>query len=168
MSLNRLVLVLNASYEPINIVPARRALTLVLGGKALVEERSKFVIRTSKINVPVPSVIRLVSYRRIPRQNRSLSRKGILLRDGSTCQYCRSTLPPKDLTLDHVIPRSRAGESTWENLVACCFPCNNRKGNRTPQEAGMVLAKQPRQITIHAKHRLMIGDESTWERYMFC
>ncbi|HEV3199285.1 MAG TPA: HNH endonuclease [Bryobacteraceae bacterium] len=168
MSLNRLVLVLNASYEPINIVPARRALTLVLGGKALVEERSKLVIRTSKINVPVPSVIRLVSYRRIPRQNRSLSRKGILLRDGSTCQYCRSTLPPKDLTLDHVIPRSRAGESTWENLVACCFPCNNRKGNRTPQEAGMVLAKQPRQITIHAKHRLMIGDESTWERYMFC
>jgi 5-methylcytosine-specific restriction endonuclease McrA len=168
MSLNRLVLVLNASYEPINIVPARRALTLVLGGKALVEERSKFVIRTSRINVPVPSVIRLVSYRRIPRQNRSLSRKGILLRDGSTCQYCRSTLPPKDLTLDHVIPRSRAGESTWENLVACCFPCNNRKGNRTPQEAGMVLAKQPRQITIHAKHRLMIGDESTWERYMFC
>jgi 5-methylcytosine-specific restriction endonuclease McrA len=168
MSLNRLVLVLNASYEPINIVPARRALTLVLGGKALVEERSKFVIRTSKINVPVPSVIRLMSYRRIPRQNRSISRKGILLRDGSTCQYCRSTLPPKDLTLDHVIPRSRAGESTWENLVACCFPCNNRKGNRTPQEAGMVLAKQPRQITIHAKHRLMIGDESTWERYMFC
>jgi len=168
MSLNRLVLVLNASYEPINIVPARRALTLVLGGKALVEERSKFVIRTSKINVPVPSVIRLVSYRRIPRQNRSISRKGILLRDGSTCQYCRSTLPPKDLTLDHVIPRSRAGESTWENLVACCFPCNNRKGNRTPQEAGMVLAKQPRQITIHTKHRLMIGDESTWERYMFC
>jgi 5-methylcytosine-specific restriction endonuclease McrA len=168
MSLNRLVLVLNASYEPINIVPARRALTLVLGGKALVEERSKFVIRTSKINVPVPSVIRLVSYRRIPRQNRSISRKGILLRDGGTCQYCRSTLPPKDLTLDHVIPRSRAGESTWENLVACCFPCNNRKGNRTPQEAGMALAKQPRQITIHAKHRLMIGDESTWERYLFC
>ncbi|MBZ5623657.1 MAG: HNH endonuclease [Acidobacteriia bacterium] len=168
MSLNRLVLVLNASYEPINIVPARRALTLVLGGKALVEERSRFAIRTSRISVPVPSVIRLVAYRRIPRQNRSISRKGILLRDGSTCQYCRSTLPPKDLTLDHVIPRSRAGESTWENLVACCFPCNNRKGNRTPQEAGMVLAKQPRAITIHAKHRLMIGDQSTWERYMFC
>jgi 5-methylcytosine-specific restriction endonuclease McrA len=168
MSLNRLVLVLNASYEPINIVTARRALTLVLGGKALVEERSKFVIRTSKINVPVPSVIRLMSYRRIPRQNRSMSRKGILLRDGSTCQYCRSTLPAKDLTLDHVIPRSRGGESTWENLVACCFPCNNRKGNRTPQEAGMALAKQPRPITIHARHRLMTGDESTWERYMFC
>jgi 5-methylcytosine-specific restriction endonuclease McrA len=168
MSLNRLVLVLNASYEPINIVPARRALALVLGGKALVEERSRFVIRTSRINVPVPSVIRLVSYRRIPRQNRSISRKGILLRDGSTCQYCGSKLPPKDLTLDHVVPRSRAGESTWENLVASCFPCNNRKGNRTPQEAGMALAKQPRQITIHAKHRLMIGDDSAWDRYLFC
>jgi 5-methylcytosine-specific restriction endonuclease McrA len=168
MSLNRLVLVLNASYEPLNIVPARRALTLVLGGKALVEERSKYVIRTSKINVPIPSVIRLLSYRRIPRQNRSISRKGILLRDAGTCQYCRAKLPPKDLTLDHVIPRSRAGESTWENLVACCFPCNNRKGNRTPQEAGMVLVKAPRQIGIHAKHRLLAGDEETWNRYMFC
>lgn len=168
MSINRLVLVLNASYEPINIVPARRALTLVLGGKAVVEERSKAVIRTSKINVPVPSVIRLVAYRRIPRQNRSLSRKGILLRDAGTCQYCRSKLPPKELTLDHVNPRSRGGESTWENLVACCFSCNNKKGNRTPQEAGLTLAKQPHQITIHARHRLMAGDESTWTRYMFC
>src|ERR1041384_3721889 len=160
MSLNRLVLVLNASYEPIYIVPARRALTLVLGGKALVEERSKAVIRTSKINVPVPSVIRLVVYRRIPRQNRSMSRKGILLRDADTCQYCRSKLPPKELTLDHVIPRSRGGESSWENLVACCFSCNNRKGNRTPQEAGLLLSKPPRQINIHARHRLMAGDES--------
>ncbi len=168
MSLQRLVLVLNASYEPINIVPARRALTLVLGGKAIVEERSKHIVRTSKINVPIPSVIRLMTYRRIPRQNRSISRKGIILRDGSACQYCRSVLPPRDLTLDHVVPRSRGGESTWENLVSSCFPCNNKKGNRTPQEAGILLAKQPRQITIHAKHRLLAGDEATWDRYMFC
>jgi 5-methylcytosine-specific restriction endonuclease McrA len=167
MSLKRLVLVLNASYEPINIVPARRALTLVFGGKAIVEERSKVVIRTSKINVLVPSVIRLLCYRRIPRQNRAVSRKGILLRDNNTCQYCRSALTPKDLTLDHVIPRSRAGESTWENLVASCFACNNRKGSRTPQEAGMPLTKQARQIAIHAKYRLMAGDESAWARYIF-
>ncbi len=168
MSLNRLVLVLNASYEPLNIVTARRALTLVLGGKAIVEERSAFTIRTSKINVPIPSVIRLMAYRRIPRQNRSMSRKGILLRDSCTCQYCRSKFAPKELTMDHVLPRSRGGESTWENLVACCFPCNNKKGNRTPQEAGFLLAKQPRQITIHAKHKLLAGDESTWEQYLFC
>ena len=167
MSMNRLVLVLNASYEPIHICSARRALTLVLKGAAVVEERSAFTVRTAKLHIPIPSVVRLFKYRRIPRQNRSVSRKGIILRDGATCQYCRKKLPPKDLTLDHVVPRSRGGESTWENLVACCYPCNNRKGNRTPQEAGMVLAKLPRPIGIHARHRLMAGDEKVWERYLF-
>ena len=168
MSLNRLVLVINASYEPINICSARRALTLVLKGAAVVEEVSAYVVRTSKISIPLPSVVRLQKYRRVPRQNRSVSRKGIVLRDSSTCQYCRQKLPPRELTLDHVIPRSRGGASTWENLVASCKPCNNVKGDRTPAEAGLTLTKQPRQITIHAKHRLLIGDEKTWERYLFC
>ena len=168
MSLNRLVLVINASYEPINICSARRALTLVLKGAAVVEEVSAYVVRTSKISIPLPSVVRLQKYRRVPRQNRSVSRKGIVLRDSSTCQYCRQKLPPRELTLDHVIPRSRGGASTWENLVASCKPCNNVKGDRTPAEAGLTLTKQPRQITIHTKHRLLIGDEKTWERYLFC
>lgn len=168
MSLNRLVLVLNASYEPINITTARRALTLVLKGAAVVEERSPYTVRTARIDIPIPSVIRLQRYRRVPRINRSVSRKGIILRDACTCQYCHSKLPSHSLTLDHVVPRSRAGESTWENLVASCRPCNNRKGNRTPQEAGMMLAKQPRQIGLHAKHRLMAGNERTWEKYLFC
>lgn len=168
MSLNRLVLVLNASYEPINICSARRALKLVFKGAAVVEQGSAFTVHTSKINIPVPSVVRLQQYKRMPRQNRSVSRKGIILRDGSTCQYCRKQLPSKDLTMDHVIPRSRAGESTWENLVACCFSCNNRKGNRTPAEAGLTLMKTPRQIGIHAKHRLLAGDQKAWEKYLFC
>jgi 5-methylcytosine-specific restriction endonuclease McrA len=168
MSLNRLVLVINASYEPINICSARRALTLVLKGAAIVEEVSAFTVRTARLTIPLPSVVRLQKYRRMPQQNRAVSRKGIVLRDGSTCQYCRTKLPPRDLTLDHVIPRSRGGGSTWENLVASCCPCNNRKGDRTPQEAGMPLTKQPRQISIHAKHRLLAGDEKTWERYLFC
>jgi 5-methylcytosine-specific restriction endonuclease McrA len=168
MSLNRLVLVLNASYEPINICSARRALTLVFKGAAVVEHVSTFTVRTAKIDIPLPSVVRLQQYRRLPRQNRSVSRKGILLRDGNTCQYCRAALPSRELTLDHVVPKARAGASTWENLVACCFGCNNRKGNRTPQEAGLVLAKQPRQITMHAKHRLLAGDDAAWNRYLFC
>jgi 5-methylcytosine-specific restriction endonuclease McrA len=168
MSLNRLVLVLNASYEPINICAARRALKLVFKGAAVVEQLSAFTVRTAKIHIPVPSVVRLLQYRRMPRQNRAVSRKGIILRDGGTCQYCREKLPVKNLTLDHVIPRARGGDSTWENLVACCFACNNRKGNRTPPEAGMALAKPPRQVTLHARHRLMAGDEKAWERYLFC
>jgi 5-methylcytosine-specific restriction endonuclease McrA len=167
--LNRLVLVLNVSYEPIQFAAARRAMTLVFKGAAMVEELSGATVRTSKMNIPIPSVIRLCRYRRVPRQNRSVSRKGILLRDGYTCQYCRKKMPPQDLTLDHVLPRSRSGGSTWENLVACCFSCNNRKGNRTPAEAGLLLMKQPRQISIHAKHRLLAdaAGEDAWGKYLF-
>ena len=168
MSLNRLTLVLNASYEAVNICSARRALTLVFKGAAVVERVSAFTVHTSKIDIPIPSVVRLLKYRRIPRQNRSVSRKGILLRDRGACQYCGQALPPRSLTLDHVIPRSRGGASAWENLVASCFPCNNRKGDRTPQECGMALLKQPRQISIHAKHRLLAGDEKTWDEFLFC
>ena len=167
MGLNRLVLVLNASYEAINIVPARRAMTLIFKGAALVEEVSAYTVRTARLDIPIPSVIRLIRYRRFPRQNRAVSRKGIILRDGSACQYCGAKLPSGSLTLDHVVPRSRRGLSTWENLVACCFGCNNIKGDRTPAEAGMTLLKQPRQISIHAKHRLLAGDSQTWDKYLF-
>src|ERR1700722_3803411 len=109
MSLNRLVLVLNASYEPINICAARRALKLVLKGAAVVEQLSAFTVRTAKIHIPVPSEIRLLQDQRMPRYNRAVSRKGIILRDGSVCQYCREKLPAKSPTLDHVIPRARGG-----------------------------------------------------------
>src|SRR5579883_706303 len=143
------VLVLNASYEPINICAARRALVLVLKGVAITEEENGSYMHSARICLRLPSVIRLLEYRRIPHQTRALSRKNILLRDRNTCQYCHRTLPSSELTLDHVIPRSRAGESAWENLVACCHPCNNRKGSRTPEEAGMKLARQPRPFSLH-------------------
>lgn len=169
MSLNRLVLCLNASYEPINVTSARRALTLLFKGAAIVEEQSAYVVRTAKINIPIPSVIRLIKYRRMPRQNRAVSRRGIVLRDASTCQYCLQKLTPRELTLDHVTPRTRGGLSTWENLVASCKPCNNKKSNRTPVEAGMTLAKLPRQISLHAKHRLLVGaDDKSWDKFLFC
>ena len=124
------VLVLNASYEPINICGARRALVLVLKGIARTEEEHGLILHAQRSRVPMPSVIRLLEYRRIPYQTRALSRKNILLRDRNACQYCGVVLPSGDLTLDHVIPRSRGGNSTWENLVACCHSCNRRKGNR--------------------------------------
>jgi 5-methylcytosine-specific restriction endonuclease McrA len=165
--LNRLCLVLNASYEGISVTTARHALTLVYKGAAVVQEPSKHFVRTSQISIPVPDVIRLIRYRRVPRQNRSVSRKGILLRDNFSCQYCGKQLPAGDLTLDHVVPRSRGGLSTWENLAASCFPCNNRKRDRTPQEAGLTLAKQPRQLSIHSKHKMLQGDQSKWAAYLF-
>lgn len=170
MSLQRLTLVLNASFEPINVVAARRAITMVCKGVALVERPSRHVIKTARMSIPVPSVIRLLTYRRVPRLNRAVSRKSIMLRDRMTCQYCHQPFVPKQLTLDHVTPRSRGGSSTWDNLVAACYGCNNRKADRTPAEAGMPLSRKPAQIGIHAKHRLMIGaeDSAEWDQYLFC
>jgi 5-methylcytosine-specific restriction endonuclease McrA len=172
-SLNRLqkpVLVLNASYEPINICAARRALVLVLKGVASAEELSTLHIHSARNAMKLPSVIRLLEYRRIPHQTRALSRKNILMRDRYTCQYCHRTLPSSELTLDHVVPRARAGESNWENLVACCNPCNNRKGSRTPEEAGMKLARQPRPFSLHTSRHLMrlLGkSDEQWRKYLF-
>jgi 5-methylcytosine-specific restriction endonuclease McrA len=168
--LHRPVLVLNASYEPINICAARRALVLVLKGVAAPEEFAPSLLRSARHVMKLPSVIRLLEYRRIPHQTRALSRKNILMRDRYTCQYCHKTLPSGELTLDHVVPRSRSGETTWENLVACCHRCNNRKGNRTPEEAGMKLVRQPRPFSLHtSRHlmRLMGKGDIQWRKYLF-
>jgi 5-methylcytosine-specific restriction endonuclease McrA len=118
----------------------------------------------------LPSVIRLLEYRRIPHQTRALSRKNILMRDRYTCQYCLRSSPAIELTLDHVVPRSRAGETTWENLVACCHQCNNRKGNRTPDESGMKLVRAPRPFSLHTSRHLMrlLGkSDDQWRKYLF-
>ncbi len=168
--LQKPVLVLNASYEPINICGTRRALVLVLKGVASAEEETAASVHSARAAMRMPSVIRLLEYRRIPHQTRALSRKNILMRDRYTCQYCHKIMPSSDLTLDHVIPRSRAGESAWENLVACCHSCNNKKGNRTPEEAGMKLARIPRPFSLHTSRHLirMLGrSDAQWRKYLF-
>jgi 5-methylcytosine-specific restriction endonuclease McrA len=164
------VLVLNASYEPINICAARRAIVLVLKGLAMPEEENPNSLHAARITMRVPSVIRLLEYRRIPHQTRALSRKNILLRDRNTCQYCGVVLSSSDLTLDHVVPRSRGGSSTWENLVACCHPCNRRKGNHLLGETDMRLFKEPRPFTLHTSRHIMrmIGrSDIKWRKYLF-
>jgi Restriction endonuclease len=168
--LHKPVLVLNASYEPINICAARRALVLILKGVALAEELAPAQVHSARQALNVPSVIRLLEYRRIPHQTRALSRKNILMRDRYMCQYCQRVLPSGEMTLDHVMPRSRHGETAWENLVACCHSCNNRKGNRTPEEAGMKLVRQPRPFSLHTSRHLMrlLGrSEDQWRKYLF-
>ena len=164
------VLVLNATYEPINVCAARRALVLMLKGVAAAEESGSDAVHSAKQTVSVPSVIRLLEYRRIPRQTRALSRKNILVRDRHTCQYCSCTYSATDLTLDHVVARSRGGKSTWENLVACCRGCNNRKGDRLPEEAGMKLEHRPKPFTLHTSRSLMrqLGNhQEAWRKYLF-
>jgi 5-methylcytosine-specific restriction endonuclease McrA len=164
------VLVLNATFEPINVTAVRRALVLMLKGVAQAEEIHPSEVHSSSRAVSVPSVIRLLTYRHIPQQSRALSRKNILLRDRNTCQFCARALPASELTLDHVMPRSRGGHSSWENLVACCYECNNRKGDRTPEEAGLKLARRPRPFTLHTSRQLMrlIGHrDERWRKYLF-
>ena len=142
----------------------------MLKGVASAEEETAHAIHATRRNVRLPSVIRLLEYRRIPHQTRALSRKNILMRDRYTCQYCHKTFNTNELTLDHVIPRSRAGETTWENLVACCHACNNRKGSRTPEEAGMRLARAPRPFSLHTSRHLMrlLGkSDDQWRKYLF-
>src|SRR3989449_8530367 len=164
------VLVLNASYEPINVCAARRAIVLVLKGVAMAEEENGHFLHAARIAMRVPSVIRLLEYRRIPHQTRALSRKNILLRDRNTCQYCGLVVSSGELTLDHVVPRSRGGSSTWENLVACCHSCNRRKGNHLLGETEMKLLKEPRPFTLHTSRHIMrmIGrSDNKWRKYLF-
>jgi 5-methylcytosine-specific restriction endonuclease McrA len=135
------VLVLNQNYEPLNVCNVRRAIVLVLRGKAEVIEAANHAIRTTTRTLVMPSIIRLVHLVRRPRPRVRLTRKEVFNRDGWACVYCgRST---RDLTLDHVVPRHRGGEHSWENLVSACRPCNHRKAGRTPTEARMALLSPP-------------------------
>ena len=165
------VLVLNASYEPINVCAARRALVLVLKGVAMTEEENGHFLHSARVAMRLPSVIRLLEYRRIPHQTRALSRKNILLRDRNSCQYCNVILTSSELTLDHVVPRSRGGLSTWENLVACCHSCNRRKGNQMLHELrDMKLIREPRPFTLHTSRHIMRmigGGDEQWRKYLF-
>src|SRR5688572_31562326 len=138
------VLVLNATFEPINVCTVRRAAVLVLKSKAEVLEHGKGVLHSEHLTLERPVVIRLVTYVRVPRDvhRRKITRKAVLARDSWTCQYCGQRKP--SLTVDHVVPRSRGGESVWENIVASCASCNRRKGNRLPREARMHPRRHPK------------------------
>jgi 5-methylcytosine-specific restriction endonuclease McrA len=139
------VLVLNASYEPLNVCSVRRAHVLVFKGKAEVIEALQQPLRSATDTFQWPHVIRLIHFVRVPRAvKRKISRKALFARDGHKCVYCGST---GRLTLDHVLPRSRGGDSVWENVVSSCAPCNLRKGNRTPEEVQMRLLVTPRPPT---------------------
>lgn len=159
------VLVLNASYEPLNITSWRRAVVLLIKGKAeQIEHNGKFIYAET----PLPTVIRLRHYVRVPYKEIPLTRRNILHRDGQSCQYCGYA--GDDLTLDHVVPRSRGGEDTWENIVTACVRCNVKKGSRTPKEANMPLRQTPHkpysglyfEVTKHIKS----GVHQEWQKYV--
>lgn len=153
-------LVLNQGYEPIKIVSWKRALKLFFLGKAEVVEPYADAppLHSQYLTLEIPAVIRFTQKTRYYYGNIKLSREAILKRDNYTCQYCKQKMSVRKLTVDHILPRSRGGKREWVNLVCCCFSCNQKKGNRTPKEAGMSLLNKPKKPTHVAQ---LLGTRKT-------
>jgi 5-methylcytosine-specific restriction endonuclease McrA len=160
------VLVLNATYEPINVCTVRRAIVLLLKARAEVLEQGAQTLHSEKAAFARPFVIRLTAYVRVPRDahRRKITRRAVFARDDWTCQYCGAR---SNLTVDHVIPRSKGGPSSWDNIVASCAPCNRRKGDRTPAQANMHPHQAPR--TPHAEIFIRVSSPTipaAWRAYL--
>ena len=194
-ALNSSVLVLNRLYMAINVISARRAFMLLAKEQAEVvtveedryeaydfetwievgKERDRWAqdetlewVRAIQFDIMVPKVIRLLFYDRLPQTRVKFNRRNIFARDDNRCQYCGKKFPTPELSLDHVIPRSRGGRTSWENLVCSCTRCNARKGGRLPEEAGLMLVRRPvkprRSPIIHLK--LRSGKYASWKQFL--
>lgn len=180
---NQRVLVLNRNFQPVHITTVRRAFALLYMGaaRAMGPDYSLFdferwaqldatsaerVIRTVRQSIVVPQVILLTEYERLPQLHIRLSRAHVYARDGYQCQYCGQTPERAQLNLDHVIPRSRGGRTTWDNVVCSCLLCNTRKGARTPGEAGMSLRKTPTRPHWHPPLRLAETLPLAWQPFL--
>lgn len=142
------VLVLNADYTPLNVTSLRRGFVLVIKGKAEILEKGMEPIITTVGDFVRPIIIRLLNYVKYHTRPLKINRKRIYKRDDNQCVYCGSK---KHLTIDHVIPKSRGGDNTWKNLVTCCLSCNLKKGNKTPEEAGMKMKVKPYEPSIFSE-----------------
>ena len=190
-ALNQQVLVLNRLWQAVNICSVRRALTLLFEGHAHVvspegdgdfrsfnfeqwrdlssqADDTEAGIRTISFRLRVPRVILLMVFDRLPRKEVKFTRHNIFERDQNICQYCGKTLDRKDLNLDHVIPRDRGGPTTWENIVCSCIPCNTRKANRTPSEAGIRLIRKPKRPKWRPFVQVSVGCpvDDSWKHFL--
>ncbi len=160
------VLVLNANFEPINVCTTRRALGLILAGKAMMIMNGRGEIKTIKESFPCPSIIRLEKMIKRPRPTVRLTKREVLRRDEYVCQYCGQHVTY--LTVDHVIPRRMGGQHTWDNLVAACPPCNHRKGSHTPEQAQMHLLRKPMAPPTNATYLFgrHLNDNQEWVSFI--
>lgn len=196
-ALNSHVLVLNKLWMAVRVIDARRAFSMLFRDLAEVirvddgsyaaydfenwteaaQMRDRFSpldptqyewVRTVRLHIPVPKVIRLLGYDKLPRQEVKLNRRNIFARDRNLCQYCGSRFPSSELSLDHVVPRSQGGTNTWENLVCCCVACNSRKGGRTPEQARMKLTRPPERPKRNPALNVRVGHEkySSWKAFL--
>jgi 5-methylcytosine-specific restriction endonuclease McrA len=173
MVITRKVLLLNASYEALGVITMARAVRLVWRGSAeTVDLDGDRVLRSQRFVFPAPSVIRLIEYIDVRgRQGRSSTKRSrILARDRFRCQYCGGRGSAFDLTIDHILPRSRGGRTVAENLCACCLACNQRKGDRTPEEARMPLLSNPSALTYGMERAVLqyaAHARPEWRKYLF-
>lgn len=165
--INRPVLVLNQNFEPLSVCGVKRAVILMYLGKAeIIETVDGYVLRSERQEIPVPSIVRLDYYVKVPGKRIMLTRKNILKRDGSRCQYCGKK--EGSMTVDHIVPKIYGGEDTWENLVCACPDCNNKKGHKLPEQAGLRLIRKPRKPNNITFIRQFIGiKDHRWKRYLF-
>ncbi|HTJ25943.1 MAG TPA: HNH endonuclease [Candidatus Limnocylindria bacterium] len=161
------VLVLNFTYEALNITSFQRAVKLIFSGKAEIVHRRETILKSTSYEMRLPSIIRMLYYIKRPMQKVALTKKNVLLRDDYTCQYC-GLKGERMMTVDHVLPRSKGGPSTWENLVCACMRCNNRKNNRIPEHANMHLKRRPKAPKyipwIRVKRNTLPGE---WHQFLF-
>ena len=161
-------LLLNSTYEPISFIPWKKVIKLVLRGKVDILSHWNDSIRHGNGAIKRPSIIRLKYY--VPRhiKRRRYNRSAVFKRDGHNCQYCGQTKRVSELTIDHVLPKSHGGKTVWENCVACCFACNNKKANRTPKQAKMVLIRKPLipRMTVWHEYVLMSNTHEDWQHYI--
>jgi len=193
-ALDAKVLVLNRLYAVIRIVDARRAFALLAKQAAEVialengtyrnydfetwadlgslqqefEADEHDWVRTTRVVIAVPKIIRVLGYDRLPKEGVKLNRRNIYTRDGSRCQYCGKAFPTRELTLDHVVPRVQGGENSWTNLVCACVRCNARKGGRTPSQANMTLIRAPRRPRRNPAITLRLGSPryQSWKAFL--
>lgn len=153
------ILVLNSDYTPLNITTFKRAIILVIKGKAEIIKNDDNIIRSESTIYSKPLIIRLFNYISHKMKNLRVNRNRVYKRDNYECAYCGSK---KELTIDHIIPKSRGGKNTWNNLITCCLSCNLKKGDKTPEEAKMPLRFQPKTPTIFANESSIA---KVWEEY---
>ncbi len=193
-SLDSKVLVLNRLYMAVRVIPARRAFCLLVKDLAEVisVEEGRYLnydfqswseiaslqrqfepekhdwVRTVHFEIAVPKIIRLLGYDRLPRQSVKLNRRNIFARDHNQCQYCGRSFPTSELSLDHVLPRSRGGEDSWTNLVCACTRCNAKKGGRTPEEANLHLVRKPTQPKRNPLITVRLGQDryACWQAFL--
>ena len=163
----RQVLILNQNFEPISVCSVRRAVVMIYLGKAeTIETADGLVLRSQATQIPVPSVIRLDFYVKVPAKRIMLTRKNIIKRDGGRCQYCGKK--KAQMTVDHVVPKIYGGSDSWENLVCACLECNNRKGHHTPEQIGLALFRKPRRPNHITFIQQFVGiSDRRWRQYLF-